>query len=252
MNATRSDLAERFHRARRDSGLAVLEGLHPLKHALRFGGEILTAVAPDPDAVVALARELAPDLLPTLPELLQPVPPELFARLAPHPPATGVLALARRPAFSLTDLLADPRPAPVVFLDEPARLGNLGAAVRVAAAAGAAGLLSTGRHDPWHPEAIRGGAGLHFALPVARVEILPEDLCGRPLVAIDPEGEPLAPGALPPRALLVFGTERHGLSPALLTRATHRLAIPMRSGVSSLNLATAVAVVLYAGQELAR
>jgi len=40
----------------------VLEGLHPLKHALRFGARVRRAVAPDPARVVALARELAPDV----------------------------------------------------------------------------------------------------------------------------------------------------------------------------------------------
>lgn len=50
---------------------------------------------------------------------------------------------------------------------------------------------------------------------------------------------------LPPGAMLAFGSERRGLCPALLARADRSLAIPMRPGVSSLNLATAVAVVLY-------
>jgi len=51
--------------------------------------------------------------------------------------------------------------------------------------------------------------------------------------------------ALPSRALLAFGGERCGLGPALLAAATLRIAIPMEPGVSSLNLATAVAVVLF-------
>jgi TrmH family RNA methyltransferase len=67
----------------------------------------------------------------------------------------------------------------------------------------------------------------------------------RPLIAIDPEGEPLHAAQLPPRAILAFGTERYGLSEELLGRADARLAIPMRAGVSSLNLATAVAAVLF-------
>ncbi|MFB6240546.1 MAG: TrmH family RNA methyltransferase [Gemmatimonadota bacterium] len=48
------------------------------------------------------------------------------------------------------------------------------------------------------------------------------------------------------RAVLAFGTERHGLSPDLLDRAERRVRIPMREGVSSLNLAVSVAVALYA------
>jgi RNA methyltransferase, TrmH family len=48
--------------------------------------------------------------------------------------------------------------------------------------------------------------------------------------------------------VLVFGSERAGISEALSRRADLRLAIPMQPGVSSLNLATAVAVMLYRGQ----
>src|SRR3954451_2778441 len=44
-NRARRRVRERFLAARRDGGLAVLEGFHALKHALRFGGEVLTAVA---------------------------------------------------------------------------------------------------------------------------------------------------------------------------------------------------------------
>jgi TrmH family RNA methyltransferase len=79
---------------------------------------------------------------------------------------------------------------------------------------------------------------------VAAVGQLPRT--GRPLIAIDPEGNDLRPAELPPGAILAFGTERHGLTPDLLDRADARLGIPMRSGVSSLNLATAVAAVLFA------
>ena len=51
---------------------------------------------------------------------------------------------------------------------------------------------------------------------------------------------------VPPGPVLVFGTERHGISGALLARSNRRLAIPMATGVSSLNLATSTAVALYA------
>jgi TrmH family RNA methyltransferase len=137
--------------------------------------------------------------------------------------------------------------APVVLLEDPRDLGNLGACVRVAAGADAAGVLTTGSHDPWHPDALRGAAGLHFALPVGRLDSLVAlDGLGRRLLALDPDGRPFDPGALDPDAILAFGTERHGLSDELLERAEERISIPMRRGVSSLNLATSVAAVLFA------
>lgn len=234
---------ERWRRARRDAGLALLEGFHPVKHAIRFGGEILEAVTPDRPALLGLADALAPDVRAALDERVEAVGGDLFRRLVPRPPATGVVAIARRPRIRGEAVLADPAREPVVFLDRPRRMGNIGAVVRVAAAAGAAGVVTAGGHDPWNPAAIRGAAGLHFAVPVARVETLAAT--DRAVVAVDPDGEPLGPESIPPRALLAFGTERHGLSKAILGRADRTVSIPMREGVSSLNLATAVAVVLY-------
>jgi RNA methyltransferase, TrmH family len=234
---------QRFREARRDPGLAVLEGFHALKHALRFGAEVVEVVAVDPAELDRLAAELAPDLVGSLAASATPVGEEVLAELVPQAPRTGVVAIARRPAVDFAAALADESPAPVVLLEDPRSMGNMGACVRVAAAADAAAVLTTGHNDPWNPEALRGAAGLHFALPVAAVEALPES--DRPLVAIDPDGEDLAPGELAPRAVLAFGTERHGLSAALLERADMRLGIPMRPGVSSLNLATSVAAVLF-------
>ena len=233
----------RYQNARRDPAVVVLEGFHALKHALRFGAEVLEAVAPDPAEIVALAGSLAPDLLPALSALLTEVGRDEFAGLAPAAPPTPVLALARRPEVGPAALLAAPGPAPVVLLDRPNHLGNLGAVVRVAAAAGGAGVLVTGERDPWHPAALRGSAGLHFAIPVARLAgPLP---AGRALVAIDPGGDSLWEAGLPARAVLAFGGERHGLGVDLLEAADRRIAIPMEPGVSSLNLATAAAVVLF-------
>ena len=236
-------LVRRYRAARRDRGLAVLEGFHALKHALRFGAEVEEAVAADMGELGRLAAELAPDLAEALPARVTPVGPETIAELVPQAPRTGVVAIARRPAVDLAAVLAGAREAPLVLLEDPRTMGNMGACVRVAAAADAAGVLTTGDNDPWHPDALRGAAGLHYALPVTAVGELPDS--DRPLVAIDPGGEDLRPGSVPPRAILAFGTERHGLSAALLERADARLGIPMREGVSSLNLATSVAAVLF-------
>jgi RNA methyltransferase, TrmH family len=240
-------LIPRFGRARRDPALAVLEGFHPIKHALRFGAELELLVTRDVGELARLATQLAPELGERLAEHAREVPTAVFEQLSPLPPTTGVMALAHRPAGEPLALLGERRSSPVVLLEDPRDLGNMGACVRVAAAADAAGVLSTGSHDPWHPDALRGAAGLHFALPVGRLAGLGElSALGRPLLALDPEGEELDPAALDPAAVLAFGTERHGLSDELLERADARISIPMRAGVSSLNLATSVAAVLFA------
>ena len=196
-----------------------LEGFHALKHALRFGAEIISASGDPGD----LPERLAPDVADRMRALL-----------------TGpgdVVATAVRPRQEITDH------GVVVFLENPRHLGNLGACVRVAAAAGAAGVLTTGDRDPWHPEALRGSAGLHFALPVIHIKESRPGTGHRPLVAVDPEGEEV--DGVPADAVLAFGSERHGLSDDLMARADLRARLPMRAGVSSLNLATSVAAALY-------
>jgi RNA methyltransferase, TrmH family len=239
-------IVRRFHEARRDRELVVLQGFHALKHALRFGAQVEVVACVDREELASLAHSLAGDLLVTVQALSVSLPEEAFKRLGPYMPHTGVVSIARRVLVDPSAVLADRRETPVVLLEDPRHLGNLGAVIRAAAAADAAGVITTGRQDPWDPVAVRGAAGLHFALPVARVAELDElPSSGRPLLALDPKGETIRPRELPRRALLAFGTERAGLSDELLARADARIALPMRVGVSSLNLATSVAAVLY-------
>ncbi len=232
-------LVQRFVEARRDPGQAVLEGYHAIKHALRFGA--------DPTQVVAIEGTHAADLPVELTRRgLAPtfVEETVFDRLVPSRPPVPVVALAPRPPVDAEGLLRGGG-APVVLLERPTHAGNVGAAVRVAAAAGADGLVVIDGADPWSPAALRGGAGLQFALPVAAIDALPAT-GGRPLVVFDPAGRDMRELEPPEGAVLAFGTERRGVSGRLLDRADEAVAIPMRERVSSLNLATSVAVGLYA------
>lgn len=207
-----------------------LEGFHTVKHALRFAPHLVQDVRVcSVERARALAERLAPDISN---ELLTRAS---VAEVGHH---TGVEAAGVLPEPDLTVLRS--RAAPLVLLDAPRSSGNAGAVVRVAAAAGASGVAFVGTLDPWHPTVLRGSAGLHYALPVLRVE--PAQV-GGPIVVLDADGDTGA--ALPDDAVLVVGSERSGVSEQLRSRADRVLALPMRPGVSSLNLATAVAAALY-------
>jgi len=209
----------------------VLEGFHAVKHALRFAPSLVRRItAVDPAAARELCERLAPDVLPAFGAQLVEGPTD-------HP--TGVAGLADRPPDDRTVLSR--RTAPLVVLDDPRHPGNAGAAVRVAAAAGASGVAVVGSLDPWHPAVIRGSAGLHFALPVLAAGVT--ELTGE-VWALDAGGAPLA--AVPDDVVLVVGSERAGVSPSLRERADRVVSLPMREGVSSLNLATALSAALYA------
>lgn len=209
----------------------VLAGVHAVKHAVRFGAVLERLVSADPAAALALLRTVAPDVADQV--SVEQVSVEELARLAGG--QVELVGLARPPRPRT------PPPTPAVLLDNPRHLGNLGAVVRVAAGFGARAVLSTGTVDPWHPTVVRAAAGLHYAVDVRRVTDLPDHV-----VAFDPAGTDLRSAVIPDDAVLAFGSERHGLSPEVRARADTVLAIPIRPGVSSYNLATSVSVALYA------
>ncbi|MFJ6776854.1 TrmH family RNA methyltransferase [Kitasatospora sp. NPDC091257] len=239
------ELVRAWRAAEREPGAVLLDGFHALKHALRFGGEVRRVLTADRAALLALAGELAPDVVPALEGLAVEVPEAVLRGLVPRLHPTGVAASAVRPGARANRavLARRPRTAPVVVLENPRNLGNVGAVIRLAAGFGATGVVTTGDLDPWHPNVLRGSAGLHFATAVERLD--PEQLPDGPLYVLDPEGADIRDVPFPDEALLVFGTERHGVSEELKARADHLVAVPMQPGVSSFNLATSVGMGLF-------
>lgn len=222
----------------RQPGMVLLEGFHAVKHALRFGATIAMIITTSRGDLLGLVRSHAPDLIGRLEAEAREVDPGTFEGLVGRLHPTGTAALALRPEwYSMTGA------APAVLLDHPRNLGNVGAVIRVAAGLDAGGVMTVGELDPWHPTVIRGSAGLHFALPVARVASL--DQLPGPIIGLDAEGEDIREVTIPDDATLAFGSERHGLTTELRARADRLVALPMRPGVSSYNLATSVGMALY-------
>jgi TrmH family RNA methyltransferase len=113
----------------------------------------------------------------------------------------------------------------------------------VAAAANIEAVIVSGHVDPWSPVVIRSGTGLQYAINVGLAELPFES--NRPIVAVDTDGEPFQSSKLDVDSILAVGGERYGLSPTLKEMAEQTISIPMRPGVSSLNLSTAVSALLF-------
>ena len=174
----------------------------------------------------------------------------------------GVIAVVRPAPLDPGAVLADARL--VVVLDRVGDPGNAGTAIRTADAAGAdAVVLTSGSVDPHNGKCIRSSAGSVFAVPVltglepAAALALAAGSGARTTIATTLDADEdldalIDSGALAGPTAWVFGSEAHGLDPALAAAADRRVRIPMYGGAESLNLAASVAVCLYASARAQR
>jgi TrmH family RNA methyltransferase len=221
-----------------------LDGFHAIKHAIRFGAEIRAIYSDDLEAVEQLALSLAPDTVQLIHETAQAVTSDRMKQLTPRTPHTHVVAFAARPKTRTLNEVG--RHAPIVVLDDPRNAGNIGAVIRVAAGMGASAVATIGGEDPWHVAALRGSAGLHFAIPVIASSV--DELANsyRNIVGFDADAPTLGTGPdLPDDCALIFGSERAGLSSQTRSICSQTRSIMIRPGVSSYNLATATAIGLH-------
>ncbi|HYY98380.1 MAG TPA: RNA methyltransferase, partial [Pyrinomonadaceae bacterium] len=140
----------------------------------------------------------------------------------------------------------------LVILHRANNPSNAGAALRVAEAAGATGVVATrGSADLFSPKSLRGSMGSAFRLPVWAGATFEEALgwCaarGVRTTAADATARTSHTEVdwTTPRAV-VLGPEAGGLSDEEVRACAESLRIPMREPVESLNLTTALAVILY-------
>ena len=130
---------------------------------------------------------------------------------------------------------------------------NIGSIVRNSLALGWDGLVIDHTSvDPLARRALRVSMGHSLHLPHARTEDVPALVRslvadGVTVCALTPAADAIDLADVPvsPRMALMVGSERAGLSPGALAAASHRVAIPMRCGVDSLNAAAATAVACW-------
>ena len=159
----------------------------------------------------------------------------------------GAFALVRNPCrpFDESEL---PACALVLLAAGVADPGNLGTLIRTAAGLGADAVLTTpGTVEATNPKVVRASAGALFHIPVRTGTAVGLVEGGFELLLAAADGRPLdSYRERPPRLALAVGNEPHGLDAGIGERAGGTLAIPLRNGVESLNVAAAAAILLHA------
>jgi TrmH family RNA methyltransferase len=177
----------------------------------------------------------------------------VFASLSDTKTPQGIVLLAQRRATDRVTFEKSLRPnSLLVVLHRINNPANAGAMLRVAEAAGATGVIATaGTTDLLSPRALRGAMGSSFRLPLwtnadfaevvawcgaHRIRTVSADLAAR-----QAHTDLVWTGAY----AVLMGAEAGGLADEEARAADERIRIPMQPPVESLNVAVALAVILY-------
>ncbi|MDO5298886.1 MAG: RNA methyltransferase [Clostridia bacterium] len=233
-------------RARRESGLFIVEGVKMVREALALSLCRTLIVEAGRDAEHDLMARQAED---AGCEVLLVTPAIMQAVCEARTPQGIACTVAIRPGPETLDGRL------IVALDGVQDPGNVGTILRTADAAGFDGaLLGSGCADLYGAKTLRSTMGSVFRVPVRRTDALARELermkaCGYAVIATELGGEDFYANCPHERAVLVIGSEGHGVSREVRAAATHHLALPMRGGAESLNAAVAAGIMIY---EMAR
>jgi len=139
----------------------------------------------------------------------------------------------------------------ILALDEIQDPQNMGAILRNAGFFGvSAAIVPRWRSAPVGETATRASSGAIEHVPLIRVQNLVEAMQqlrdqGFQILGADAEGGPLWNHPKAQRTLLVLGSEGKGMRRLVRERCDKLIAIPRRSPVDSLNVASAAAIFLY-------
>lgn len=242
--------------ARSQTGLFLLEGPQSVTEALAFRPQLVVDLFATPTALERHTA-LAQVALEAGVEI-EFVTEQVIESMADTVTPQGIVAVCQQFPTSLKDILAptpDGRPKLIAILEEVRDPGNAGTIIRAADAAGADGVVFSGRSvDVYNPKVVRSSTGSIFHLPVAvgaefesviqrardaGLQIIAADVKGGDLLAARTDGTLAKPTAW------VFGNEARGLADEHLQLVDRALTVPIYGHAESMNLATAASVCLY-------
>ncbi len=168
----------------------------------------------------------------------------------------SIMALGKIPAQETINSVLTQSLSPRLFvaMDGLANAENIGVLVRNCTAFGVQAILvGETSSSPYLRRAVRNSMGTVFKMPVVHCTNLAETLATLQsshkfkVFAAHPHTEEhsIQRTDFSGNCCLVFGSEGNGVSPQVLSACDMPVAIPMQSGVDSLNVASASAVFLY-------
>lgn len=234
----------RQKKARSESGLFLVEGIHHVGEAISAGWDV-ESILYAPELVTS---EFARNLIAQLSSKVQPVSAQVMESLADKENPQGIVAVVRQRQNQFASLKS---PSVCVALVSPQDPGNLGTILRTMDAVGADALfLLDGGVELYNPTVVRSSMGTLFWKPIVQTSFSEFVEWARArryqLIGTSAHGDVEYQAFVPSLPwVLVLGNEQKGLSPEQTKACDVIVSLPMKGRVSSLNLAVAAGVLLY-------
>jgi RNA methyltransferase, TrmH family len=244
--STIRDLHRRRARDRR--ALTLAEGVRLLEEALAAGiaveGAVTSPALEGTPRGAALKRRLSDSGVP-----IEEIDDDLLGQLAGTEQPQGVVAVVAPRVWTL-DAIVPGANGVILVLDAVQDPGNVGALARTALGLGAAGLIALpGTADLHNPKSLRGSMGALFRLPAVETSgdafIAWARGAGVMLWTTASDGTPVDRARRAGPIALLLGNEGAGVRPEFAAAAAQSVAVPLASGVESLNVAVAAGIILY-------
>ena len=237
-------------KARDAEGLFLIEGIKMVEETPSALLEqlVMTADFAATAAGQALTARAENEHIPVLADLSE----QHFKQLADTKSPQGILAVAKKPVFSLEESLSQ-KSGPLLILDTLQDPGNLGTILRTAEAFACAGVVLSGAcADVYQPKVVRATMGSLYRVPHFVIEDVQEAVLLARNAGLVTYASYLHEGAgdhtaadLAGRCAIVVGNESKGLSPEIVHLCDRAIRIPMAGEIESLNAAMAAGVLLY-------
>lgn len=236
--------ALRQKKARSESGLFLVEGIHHVGEAVEAGWDVENILY----SSGVLTSPFAHELITRFSFKPQPVTAQVMESLADKENPQGIIAIVHQRKSQLKDVKPFQRAVALVSPQDP---GNVGTILRTVDAVGADALfLLDGGVELYHPTVVRASMGTLFWKPIIQTSFNEFSAWAREghyqLIGTSAKANASYDTFVPQSPwILVLGNEQKGLSQEQSAACDVTISLPMRGRVSSLNLAVAAGVLLY-------
>jgi len=237
-------LLQEKSKARKQSGIFLIEGKREIEIAMKGGYEVETILFLPELISVVEARKLSKSA-----ELIE-ISKEVYQKLAYRDTTEGILALAKTKSLQLSDLKLSENPL-ILVAEAPEKPGNIGALLRTADAANLdAVIIANPKSDLYNPNIVRSSVGCLFTNQIATgttdeiITFLKERKIAIYCATLQNSTSYHTQDYSTPTALVV-GTEATGLTEEWRKAATQNIIIPMQGEIDSMNVSVAAAILIF-------